>query len=131
MARPSSERDGACICNYGPDTEGPDECCPFHGRPYAYWVERGDVLQRRAEVAEAAIDRVRRRHPRGDEEPGPLAPGLWCPGCGEPRGDDGWGACRDRKALSEPLSAPRSDGGADPRVETPGTGASEPREGRS
>lgn len=28
------ERDGECICNRGPDTEGPDEFCPWHGRPY-------------------------------------------------------------------------------------------------
>lgn len=43
--RPSNERDGACICDYNPDTtDGPQEDCPFHGRPYAYWVERGDTL---------------------------------------------------------------------------------------
>lgn len=34
-----TERDGDCICNTGPDTEGPDEFCPWHGRPYAYWVD--------------------------------------------------------------------------------------------
>lgn len=38
--RPSNERDGECICDYNPDTtEGPLEDCPFHGRPYGYWVE--------------------------------------------------------------------------------------------
>lgn len=41
--RPSNERDGACICDYDPETtEGPVEHCPFHGRPYSYWVERAD-----------------------------------------------------------------------------------------
>jgi len=43
--RPSSERDGACICDYNPaTTEGPVEECPFHGRAYGYWIERGDAL---------------------------------------------------------------------------------------
>lgn len=32
------ERHGTCICNTGPGTDGPDETCPQHGRPYAYWV---------------------------------------------------------------------------------------------
>ena len=40
---------------------------------------------------EAAVDRVRRMHPRGAEESSALAPGLWCPGCGE--------ECRIRRAL--------------------------------
>lgn len=47
----------------------------------------------------AAVDRVRRRHPRGDEEPGYLAPGLWCPTCGRERTDNGYGGCPDRNAL--------------------------------
>lgn len=51
---------------------------------------------------EAAIDRVRRRHPRGDEEAGTLAPGLWCPGCGQERSRNGYGGCPDRNALTEP-----------------------------
>lgn len=33
------ERDGECICNTGPDTDGPDEFCPWHGRPYSELVE--------------------------------------------------------------------------------------------
>ena len=55
MPRPSNERDGACICDYNPETtDGPQEDCPFHGRPYAYWVERAADLQSRlACVAEA------------------------------------------------------------------------------
>lgn len=45
MTRPSNERDGACICDYDPaTTDGPQEDCPFHGRPYSYWIERGDTL---------------------------------------------------------------------------------------
>lgn len=51
--RPSNERDGACICDYNPDTtDGPQEDCPFHGRPYAYWIERGDALASRLNEAE-------------------------------------------------------------------------------
>lgn len=34
------ERDGDCICNTGPDTDGPDEFCPWHGRPYPELVEQ-------------------------------------------------------------------------------------------
>lgn len=48
---------------------------------------------------EAAVDRVRRMHPRGAEESSNLAPGLWCPGCGEERRDRGFGACRTRRVL--------------------------------
>lgn len=47
----------------------------------------------------AAVDRVRRMHPRGAEESSALAPGLWCPGCGEERTDKGWGGCRTRLVL--------------------------------
>jgi hypothetical protein len=33
------ERDGECICNTGPDADGPDEFCPWHGRRYTELVE--------------------------------------------------------------------------------------------
>ena len=56
----------------------------------------------------AAVDRVRRRHPRGDEESGLLAPGLWCPTCGRERTDGGFGGCPDRNSLSAAL---RPEGG--------------------
>ena len=59
MTRPSSDRDGECICDYNPETtDGPQEDCPFHGRSYAYWIERGDALAARLEAAEAAVERV-------------------------------------------------------------------------
>jgi hypothetical protein len=59
------------------------------------------ALRERVEALEAAVDRVRRRHPRGDEEAGMLAPGLWCPTCGRERSDNGYGACPDRAALAD------------------------------
>jgi hypothetical protein len=35
MSRPEG-----CICDYNPETtNGPEEHCPHHGRPYEYWVE--------------------------------------------------------------------------------------------
>ena len=37
-------------------------------------------LQHHVAELEAAIDRVRRLHRQADS---PLAPGKWCPGCGE------------------------------------------------
>lgn len=58
-----AERDGDCICDTDPDPEtcdGPEETCPYHGRAYAEWVERGDLWQERAEVAEAEAARLRR-----------------------------------------------------------------------
>lgn len=48
---------------------------------------------------EAAVDRVRRFHPRGDEESSDLAPGIYCPGCGEPRANQGDGGCRTRRTM--------------------------------
>lgn len=36
-------------------------------------------LRERVDELEAAVDRVRRLH----GQYGPLAPGRWCPGCGE------------------------------------------------
>lgn len=38
-------------------------------------------LQADAQELEAAIDRIRQVHDQ--EQPGLLAPGRWCPGCGE------------------------------------------------
>jgi hypothetical protein len=59
--RPSNERDGACICDYNPSTtDGPQEDCPFHGRPYAYWIERGDALADRLAAVSALADDLTR-----------------------------------------------------------------------
>lgn len=71
-------------------------------------VELADLVSERNELA-AAVDRVRKRHPRGDEEPGPLAPGLWCPTCGRERTDNGYGACPERAALTAPTPVSRRD----------------------
>lgn len=57
--RPQSERDGPCTCDYNPaTTEGPVEDCPFHGRAYSEWIERGDALAARLAEVEAERDRV-------------------------------------------------------------------------
>lgn len=34
QAEAERDRHGPCICNTGPSTDGPDEFCPRHGRPY-------------------------------------------------------------------------------------------------
>lgn len=65
-----------------------------------------DNLRAERDALAAAVDRVRRRHPRGDEEDGLLAPGLWCPTCGHERADGGYGGCPDRNALNVPESSP-------------------------
>jgi hypothetical protein len=44
------ERDGECVCNTGPDTDGPDEFCPWHGRPYPELVDR--LTSQAAEIAQ-------------------------------------------------------------------------------
>lgn len=31
--------DEPCICKPPPMTDGPEETCPVHGRPYSYWVD--------------------------------------------------------------------------------------------
>jgi hypothetical protein len=62
-------------------------------------IELGDVAalgMAAAVLSEAgeALDRVRRLHPLADEEAGSLlAPGKWCPGCGEER------PCRTRRVI--------------------------------
>jgi hypothetical protein len=64
--RPSNERDGACICDYNPSTtDGPQEDCPFHGRPYAYWIERGDALAERLAAIEALLTTGPKWHSKG------------------------------------------------------------------
>lgn len=44
------ERDGECICNIGPDTDGPDEFCPWHGRRYAELVNI--IVRQQSEINE-------------------------------------------------------------------------------
>ena len=61
-----------------------------------------EALRAERDALAAAVDRVRRRHPRGDEESSYLAPGLWCPTCGRERSDNGYGGCPDRNALIIP-----------------------------
>lgn len=58
------ERDGECICNTGPDTDGPDEVCPWHGREYRYWVDgctslAAELEKHRAFVAAVAANSER------------------------------------------------------------------------
>ena len=52
----------SCICNHNTETtDGPDECCPKHGRTYAEWIERGDILQQRLEQVQAQALAFRQR----------------------------------------------------------------------
>jgi hypothetical protein len=96
-------RSGECECrkcaNAYPDPLQ-DWPMPGHLKPDAATADTG--LRERVEALEAAVERVRRRHPRGDEESGYLAPGLWCPTCGHERSDNGYGGCPDRQALIVP-----------------------------
>ena len=103
-----------CGCEHHWDTDAPCTCtCVSHEGVRREMALRSEVSQVRAErdALAAAVDRVRRRHPRGDEEPGPLAPGLWCPTCGHERSDGGYGGCPDRLALhtSPGASTPEAD----------------------
>jgi hypothetical protein len=51
-----SATDETCICDRGPNSDGPEEDCPIDGRPYAYWVERSDALAKRLVDAETLAD---------------------------------------------------------------------------
>lgn len=55
-----AEAHGSCSCNTGPGVDGPDECCPEHGRTYGDWIERGNVLQARINAVREIIAKVRR-----------------------------------------------------------------------
>lgn len=80
--RPSSERDGPCTCDYNPETTGgPEEDCPFHGRSYAEWVQRGDTLAERLStiaVAPEAVAEVLAEH-RFDVASTLCSAGDWAP----------------------------------------------------
>lgn len=53
-----AEAHGSCSCNIGPGLDGPDECCPEHGRTYFEWIERGDILQKRLAEREEEVVRL-------------------------------------------------------------------------
>lgn len=48
-------RNGQCFCNAGPDTDGPDEFCPWHGRTYAQLLEIIDERNRRIDGLERGL----------------------------------------------------------------------------
>ena len=48
--------DGPCICDTGPTSDGPEECCPYHGRAYNEWVERCSDAQRRLSKIRRLLD---------------------------------------------------------------------------
>lgn len=103
-----------CICNTGPGTDGPDETCPQHGRPYSYWVEGYETLTYRLGEVTAERDRLK----RGGAELGKSLM-FWMnlavevtgsQDCIEEGGDGDWGAVAERLAslrpqLSEPIAA--------------------------
>ncbi len=51
------ERDGECICDTGPETGGPDEFCPWHGRRYSELVEI--IVQQQAQINVGPLDEYR------------------------------------------------------------------------
>lgn len=48
-------KDAKCSCDIGPNTTGPEEDCPIHGRAYWDWIEYGERMQARATAAEAQV----------------------------------------------------------------------------
>lgn len=74
MTRPSNERDGECICDYGPGTDGPDEMCPFHGRPYTYWAEGCGHLSGRLDRIRECVDRWDAQYEEDDESGSSINP---------------------------------------------------------
>lgn len=72
MRAMKAERDGDCICDTNPETtDGPDECCPWHGRAYSDWIDWGVTLQECVVERDATIARVREVAARGGQ------PGRW------------------------------------------------------
>jgi hypothetical protein len=69
-------RDEPCICKPPPITEGPEEDCPRHGRPYSYWVEGVSVLGARVGDLTRERDEARDR--------------LRLAGCFRTERPDGW-----------------------------------------
>ena len=59
VAGVGADRHGPCICNTGPGTDGPDEWCPTHGRPYDDVLAWGDRQAARAYIAELELQRLR------------------------------------------------------------------------
>lgn len=54
------ERDGDCICDGNPaTTSGPEEDCPWHGRPYRYWVEGLEQKSAEVERLQAVVSLLR------------------------------------------------------------------------
>ena len=59
----AEKKDARCSCDPVPMScggEGPSEACEIHGRPYAEWVERGDILNARLEAVRAVIAKAHR-----------------------------------------------------------------------
>lgn len=101
-----------CGCEHHWNMNAPCSCdCFSHKGIRQEMALRAECETLRAErdALAAAVDRIRRRHPRGDEEMSALAPGLWCPGCGRERTDNGYGGCPDRQALKTPARNPAAD----------------------
>lgn len=56
------QRGEECICDRGPNSDGPEETCPVDGRPYTYWVEaHSDALTRLHDAEDKAADLDRQR----------------------------------------------------------------------
>ena len=62
------ERDGECICDTGPETGGPEEDCPWHGREYSYWVERSIDLDGQRDQLRAEVENLRADHERAVQD---------------------------------------------------------------
>lgn len=65
-----------CICDPNPETtNGPEEDCEIHGRPYADWVKRAAELQEE-------LDRVKGTPADDEAKPMSATVTLYCPDCG-------------------------------------------------
>lgn len=56
--RPVDHNGEKCHCDYNPETtQGPEEDCPLHGRPYSYWVSKADEAGMAVHRVEQLCDR--------------------------------------------------------------------------
>lgn len=56
--RPVDHNGEMCHCDYNPETtDGPQEDCPVHGRPYSYWVRQTHQAEQQLQAVMALCDR--------------------------------------------------------------------------
>jgi hypothetical protein len=95
--RKMQDHHGECICiTAGPALEGPDEYCPWHGRPWDDMLEHYDRMVTEARATVARVETIRDRWATSEN-----AHALWC----EINDALKWRATEDEPAEPAPVEA--------------------------